>query len=250
MVAMGSHAPVWCTRLRRHSFQTRRARAPRRTAYAQGRALHESAPLEAVQFAQGAGRGGRGGRPCRSVVVYDAGQHNRAIALAWRSASEARARGDHAAAVAVHDMLVTAEAMRTFCTTTRCRRRVLLSAMCSPLGYWVPTRWCYQGDDKEDRIAAEKEKLRKLNQLIREHELPEKLVSLANQRKDERYTERSKEVNALRDEAKKHKKVLVYEREKLEKLCKLWRQAVDKRFKTYEPLSWAPPPQQDPAAAA
>ena len=42
----------------------------------------------------------------------------------------------------------------------------------------------------------------------------------------------------------------VYEREKLEKLCKLWRQAVDKRFKTYEPLSWAPPPQQDPAAAA
>ena len=58
------------------------------------------------------------------------------------SASEARARGDHAAAVAVHDMLATAEAMRTFCTTTRCRRRVLLSAMCSPLGYWVPTRWC------------------------------------------------------------------------------------------------------------
>ena len=108
----------------------------------------------------------------------------------------------------------------------------------------------YQGLDKEDRIAAEKEKLRKLNQLIREHELPKELVLLANQRKDERYTERSKEVNALRDEAKKHKKVLVYEREKLEKLCKLWRQAVDKRFKTYEPLSWAPPPQQDPAAAA
>ena len=80
--------------------------------------------------------------------------------------------------------------------------------------------------------------------------MPAELVLLANQRKDERYTERCKEVNALRDEAKKHKKVLVYEREKLEKLYKLWRQAVDKRFKTYEPLSWAPPPQQDPAAAA
>lgn len=104
--------------------------------------FHESAPLEIVQFAQEAGRGGRDGRPCRSVVVYDAGQHNRAIVLAWRSASNARARGDHAAAAAVHDMLVTAEAMRTFCTTTRCRRRVLLSAMCSPLGYWVSTRWC------------------------------------------------------------------------------------------------------------
>ena len=112
----------------------------------------------------------------------------------------------------------------------------------------------YQGSDKESRIVAEQENLSvaqdKLNQLIQKHELPEKLVSLANQRKDERYTERSKEVNALRDEAKKHKKVLVYEREKLEKLYKLWRQAVDKRFKTYEPLSWAPPPQQDPAAAA
>ena len=84
--------------------------------------------------------------------------------------------------------------------------------------------------------------------LIREHELPEELVLLANQRKDERYTERSKEVNALKDEAKTHKKVLDYERQKLEELDQLWRQAV--RFKTYEPLSWAPPPQQDPAAAA
>ena len=106
----------------------------------------------------------------------------------------------------------------------------------------------YQGDDKEDRIAAEKEKLRELNQLIRKHEVPKKLVSLANKRKDERYTERYEEVNALKDEAKTHKKVLDYERQKLEELDKLWRQAV--RFKTYEPLSWAPPPQQDPAAAA
>ena len=78
--------------------------------------------------------------------------------------------------------------------------------------------------------------------------MPEKLVSLANQRKDERYTERSKEVNALRDEAKTHKKVLDYETQKLKELDQSWRQAV--RFKTYEPLSWAPPPQQDPAAAA
>ena len=106
----------------------------------------------------------------------------------------------------------------------------------------------YQGLDKEDRIAAEKEKLRKLNQLIRKHEVPKKLVSLANQRKDERYTERSEEVNALKDEAKTHKKVLDYERQKLKELDQSWRQAV--RFKTYEPLSWAPPPQQDPAAAA
>ena len=112
----------------------------------------------------------------------------------------------------------------------------------------------YKGSNREDVIAAETKKMRdaqdKLKQLIKEHELPAELVLLANQRKDERYTERSKEVNALRDEANKYKKVLVYEREKLEKLYKLWRQAVDKRFKTYEPLSWAPPPQQDPAAAA
>ena len=106
----------------------------------------------------------------------------------------------------------------------------------------------YQGDDKEDRIAAQKEKLRELNQLIRKHEVPKKLVSLANKRKDERYTERSEEVNALKDEAKTHKKVLDYERQKLKELDQSWRQAV--RFKTYEPLSWAPPPQQDPAAAA
>ena len=112
----------------------------------------------------------------------------------------------------------------------------------------------YQGSDKENVIAAETDKLRdaqdKHNKLIQEHELPEELVLLANQRKDERYTERSKEVNALRDEAKTHKEVLDYERQKLKELDRLWRQAVDKRFKTYEPLSWAPPPQQDPAAAA
>ena len=96
-------------------------------------------------------------------------------------------------------------------------------------------------------VLQDKLKLKQLI-LIQKHELPEELVLLANQRKDERYTERSKEVNALRDEAKTHKKVLDYERQKLEELDKLWRQAV--RFKTYEPLSWAPPPQQDPAAAA